>query len=179
MRILICYPWLELGGAPKTAITLAKGLKERGHDVYFFSKKGGMYESLLKEAEIPLISAPYHSFLPHLFHLNNKAYRILKKTVEQNSIDIIHVFHPISYFLSLFLAPWKNIPVIYTVVGPQDRWPYPAYPGRVIFVAEEFKDKSEPFVGRYSRERIVLPNRIDFDRFSKDVDWSDFAREKD
>jgi len=178
MRILICYPWLKLGGAPKTAITLAKGLKERGHEIYFFTKKGGMYEDLLKKASIPIIPAPYHPFLPQMFHLNHRAYRILKKTIRDYSIDIVHSFHPLPYFLSLFAVTPEDIPAIYTVVGPQDRWPYPAYPGRVIFVAKEFRDKSEKHVGRYSRERIVLPNRVDLDRFSSEVDWSDFARKK-
>ncbi|MCK4236021.1 MAG: hypothetical protein KAX38_02805 [Candidatus Krumholzibacteria bacterium] len=42
MRILICFPWLSLGGAPNSAITLAKGLKERGHDVFFFTKIGSL-----------------------------------------------------------------------------------------------------------------------------------------
>jgi glycosyltransferase involved in cell wall biosynthesis len=175
MRVLVCYPWLDLGGAPKTAITLAKGLKERGHEVFFFSRKGGMYEKLLEEAGIPLISAPHHAFFPLMFHLNLKAYRILKKAVEDYSIDIIHAFHHNSYFLSLFVAPGRDIPVLFTAVWYQGTWPYPAYPGRVIFVAEEFLDHARPYLGKHAREMIVLPNRIDLDRFSKDTDWTAFS----
>ena len=178
MRILFCYPWLDLGGAPKTSITLARGLKERGHEVYFFSKGGGMYEKLLVEAGIPLISAPYHSFLPLMFHLNGKAYRLLKKTIEDYSIDIVHVFHPNHYFLSLLIAPWKNIPVLFTAVWYQAAHSFPAYPGRVMFVAEEFLDHQKPYIGKHAREMTVLPNRVDLDKFSADIDWSEFAREK-
>ena len=177
MRVLVCYPWLDLGGAPKTSIALAKGLKERGHDVYFFSKRGGMYERLLEEAGIPLISAPYHPFLPLMFHLNSKAYRILKNAIEEYSIDIVHVFHPNHYFLSLLIAPWRNIPVLFTAVWHQDKHYYPAYPGRVIFVAEEFLDHQKPYIGKRARKMIVLPNRVDLDRFGPDVDWRGFARD--
>ncbi len=178
MRILFCYPWLDLGGAPKTSITLAKGLKERGHQVYFFSKEGGMYEELLEKTGIPLISAPYHASLPLMFHLNCKAGRILKKTIEDYSIDIVHVFHPNHYFLSLMIAPRKDIPVVFTAVWFQGTFTYPDYPGKVIFVAEEFLDHARPYIGKHAGEMIVMPNRVDLDRFSVDIDWSGFVEEK-
>jgi glycosyltransferase involved in cell wall biosynthesis len=178
MRILVCYPWLDLGGAPKTSITLAKGLKERGHEVYFFSKGGGMYEKLLDEAGIPLISAPHHRFLPLMFHLNGKAYRLFKNTLEDLSIDIVHVFHPNHYFLSLLIAPWKNIPVIFTAVWYQGTFNYPAYPGKVIFVAEEFLDHARPYIGKHASEMLIMPNRVDFDGFGRDIDFSRFAEKR-
>jgi glycosyltransferase involved in cell wall biosynthesis len=178
MRILICYPWLDLGGAPKTAITLAKGLKERGHEVYFFSKGGGMYEELLDKAGIPLISAPHHNSLPLMFHLNGRALRLFKKTIRYYSIDIVHVFHPNHYFLSLLIAPWMDIPVVFTAVWYQGTFTYPAYPGKVIFVAEEFLDHAKPYIGKYAAEMLVMPNRIDLDRFSGYIDWLGFAQEK-
>jgi glycosyltransferase involved in cell wall biosynthesis len=177
MRILVCYPWLDLGGAPKTSITLAKGLKERGHDVFFFSRRGGMYEELLEKAGIPLISAPHHSSLPLMFHLNRKAYRLLKKTIKDLSIDIVHTFHQNHYFLSLMIAPPKDIPVVFTAVWFEGTFTYPDYPGKVLFVAEEFLDHAKPFIGKHAGEMLVMPNRVDLDRFSKDIDWSEFAQE--
>ncbi len=178
MRILICYPWLDLGGAPKTSITLARGLKERGHEVYFFSRKGGLHEELLDEAEIPLIHAPHHSFLPPMYHLNGTAWRTFGKVLDEHSIDIVHVFHPNHYILALLRAPWRDIPVFFTAVWHQEEFPYPAYPGRFLFVAEEFLDQSKSFMGKQAREMIVLPNRVDLDAFGADVGWEDFARDK-
>jgi glycosyltransferase involved in cell wall biosynthesis len=177
MRILVCYPWLDLGGAPKTSITLAKGLKERGHDVFFFSRRGGMYEDLLEKAGIPLISAPHHSSLPLMFHLNRKAYRLLKNTIKDLSIDIVHTFHQNHYFLSLMIAPKMDVPVVFTAVWFQDTFTYPNYPGKVLFVAEEFLDHAKRFIGKHAGEMLVMPNRVDLDRFSKDIDWSEFAQE--
>jgi len=79
MNILFIYPWLTLGGAPNDVITIAKGFKDRGHNVYLFTKSGGMYEGRLKELEIPYISAPYCALLPRLYHLNPRALSISMK----------------------------------------------------------------------------------------------------
>lgn len=176
MRILFCYPWLSLGGAPNTAITLARGLKERGHDIFFFTKTGGMNEEQLRHAGIPVITAPYDALLPHLYHLNPRAYRIFKATLESHRINIVHTFHLNSYFLALFAAPRMNIPVFFTAV-----WllkisaPFPTYPGRVFFVAEEFKDYAAHLFGERTRELIVLPNRLDLSKFRSDVEFDEFA----
>jgi glycosyltransferase involved in cell wall biosynthesis len=178
MRILVGYPMLDLGGAPKTAITLGRGLKERGHDVFFFSRGGGMYEELLDKAGIPLISAPYHSSLPHMYHLSGSAKRLLEKTVDDLSIDVIHVFHPNHCFLALLIAPQRDIPVVFTAVHFLKPSTYPDYPGKVLFVAEEFLEHARPWIGKLAGELMVMPNRVDLDRFSVDVDWSGFAEEK-
>ncbi len=179
MRILFCYPWLDLGGAPNTSITLARGLKERGHDLYFFTKGGGIYEERLRAADIPIVHAPHHSFLPDLYHLNLRAYRILSRAIERYKIDIIHAFHFNSYFLSLFAAPGRHIPVVYTLVWHPLDIRFPSYPGRYIFVAEEFREEALPLFGPHPREMITLPNRVDLDMFHPGVDYGDFAARYD
>jgi glycosyltransferase involved in cell wall biosynthesis len=176
MKILFCYPWLEIGGAPNTAISLAKGLRERGHEVFFFTKAGGAYESRLTDIGIPVVSAPHHSFLPALDHLNVPAYRILRETLIRRSIDVVHAFHPHSYFLSLFAAPPLDIPVVFTAVWFLYPKPFPAYRGRVIFVAEEFRDQAGQYFEPHARELIVLPNRVDLDMFHPGIDHADFSR---
>jgi glycosyltransferase involved in cell wall biosynthesis len=175
MRVLFCYPWLDLGGGPKTSITLAKGLNERGHELFFFTKADGIYGERLRAADIPIIHAPHHPVLPHLYHLNRRAYRILSSALERHRIDIIHVFHFNSYFLSLFAALRRNIPVVYTVVWHPPEVRFPAYPGRIIFVADEFREKALTRFGQHPREMRVLPNRVDLDMYHPDVDCRDFT----
>jgi len=179
MNILVCYPWLDIGGAPNTAITLARGLKERGHGVYFFTKEGGAYEKKLREAGIPVISAPYDPLLPALYHLNPRAYRLLSRALDEHRIDVIHAFHYSPYLLSLFAAAARNIPVIFTAVWFLNDGPYPAYPGRVIFVAEEFLDRAKPLFKGRLREMLVMPNRVDLDQFRPGIDASAFAAAHD
>lgn len=174
MRVLFCYPWLDLGGGPNTAITLAKGLDERGHEVFFFTKAGGIYEERLRAVGIPIIHAPHHSVLPHLYHLNHRAYRILSSALKRHRVDIIHAFHFNSYFLSLFTALRRNIPVVYTVVWHPPEVRFPAYPGRIIFVADEFRDEALTRFGTHPREMRVLPNRVDLGMYRPDVDCRDF-----
>lgn len=172
---MICYPWLSLGGAPNTAITLAKGLQERGHDVRFFTRSGGIYESRLREAGIPVISAPYSVLLPYMYHLNPEALRILRGVLDRYKIEIVHAFHPIHYILSLFAAPTRKIPVVFTAVWFLDPYLVPAYPGRVIFVADEFRDAARHLFGGHARELAVVPNRIDLDMFHPGIESGDFA----
>lgn len=175
MRILFCYPWLDLGGAPNTSITLARGLKERGHELFFFTKGGGMYESRLEEAGIPIVTAPHDRVFPHLYHLNVRAIRKFRETLDRYRIDVVHAFHMNSYFCALFSAPSKKIPVVYTVVWLIPRIRYPSYPGRVIFVAEEFRKHAVGILGDKPRDTLVIPNRVDLGMFHPDTDWRDFA----
>jgi len=65
--------------------------------------------------------------------------------------------------------------VIYTAVWFVEEWPYPPYPGRIVFVAKEFKDKSVHLFRGYPREMLVLPNRVDLDMFRPGIDYRDFA----
>jgi len=174
MNILFVYPWLSLGGAPNDVLTLAKGLKEKGHNVFLFTKSGGMYEDRVKELEVPYVSAPYSTILPHLYHLNPKALRLFNETLKRFSIDIVHAFHPYSYILALFSAPFRGIPVVFTAVWFLEEWPYPSYPGRVIFVAEEFKDQAEHLFRGNLREIMILPNRVDLEMFRPGLDPGEF-----
>lgn len=178
MRILVCYPWLSLGGAPNTSMTLARGLKNLGHDVFFFTKSDTIHETRLREAGIETITAPHHPFLPSMDLLNLKAYKILNDALQKYSIDVVHAFHHHSYLLSLFAAPRMNIPVVFTAVWFLFARPFPAYPGRVIFVAKEFLDQGAPLFRGCPREMIVLPNRIDLDEFYPGIDYTDFSAER-
>ena len=178
MRILICYPWLDLGGAPNTAMSNAKGLKELGHEVVFFTKVGGMYEDKLRKLEIPVVSAPHDLFLPHLHHLNGKAFRILEKAIEEYSIDIIHAYHHSPYFLAQFAALRKNIPLVFTAVWFLDGPVFPVYPGSLIFVAREFLDDAQKRIKGDPAEMTVIPNRIDLSEFHPGIDSSLFQKER-
>jgi len=175
MNILFLYPWLSLGGAPNSVLTLAKGLKEKGHNVFLFTKSGGMYEDRVKKLGIQYVSAPYSTVLPRLYHLNPGALKLFNETLERFSIDIVHAFHHYSYIMALFSAPFRGIPVVFTAVWFLEEWPYPSYPGRVIFVAEEFKDQGEHLFRGNLREMMVLPNRVDLEMFRPGLDASEFV----
>jgi glycosyltransferase involved in cell wall biosynthesis len=176
MKILFCYPWLKLGGAPLDAITLAKGLKDMGHDLYFFTNMAGMYEEQLKETGVHIISAPYSKFNPNLYHLNYKAYRLLCNTIDRYDTDVIHCFHFNSYYLSLFATLSKNVPVVFSLVWFANNVYHPSYPGRIIFVAEEFLHQSKPYFRSEPREKYVIPNRVDLDVFHPGGGAGDFPR---
>jgi glycosyltransferase involved in cell wall biosynthesis len=178
MNILVTYPWLDLGGAPNTSITLARGLKDLGHNVYFLTRSVGMYEKRLRDAGITVIDAPYGRFPPYMYHLNMKAHRILSRALDKYDIDIVHSFHPQSYILSLYSAPKRNIPVFLTAVWYLDDFPLPRYPARVLFVAEEFRDRAERWFGGRAGSVEIMPNRIDLGMFHPAIDSKVFSEEK-
>lgn len=178
MRILICYPWLDLGGAPNSAMSTAMGLRQLGHDVFFFTREGGIYGEQLSRYGIPMISAPYHPFLPHMYHLNRKAYAVMLNAIDEHSIDIVHAFHRNPYFLAQFAALRRDIPVVFTSVWFLEAGVFPVFPGRVVFVAEEFRDDAKARMRGEPRETAVIPNRIDLERFRPGIDPSGFVREK-
>ncbi|MBN2070254.1 MAG: glycosyltransferase family 4 protein [Candidatus Krumholzibacteriota bacterium] len=178
MRILICYPWLDLGGAPNTTLSIAKGLKELGHEVVFFTKAGGIYEDRLRKLDIPVVSVPYDPILPHLYHLNIKALRMMERVIDEYSIDLIHTFHYNQYFLAQFVALKKNIPLVFTSVFFVDGPVFPVYPGRLIFVAREFLDDTAKKVKGDPKELVVIPNRVDLSQFHPGIDSSGFQNDK-
>jgi len=174
MNILFLYPWMSLGGAPNSTLTIAKGMMERGHRVLIFTRSGGIHESKLREMGIPYVSAPYSLVCPKLYHLNLRALDKLRKTIDEHSIDIVHAFHDYSYILSLFVAPLKNIPVFFTALWFLKEWRYPYYPGWIIFAAEEFKDQARHLFDNVPREMVVIPNRIDTSFFYPGIDYEGF-----
>lgn len=176
MNILFCYPWLKLGGAPMDAICLARGLRDRGNQVYFFTRPGGEHQDMLDESGLPVISAPYSRWNPLLYHLNPKAYCILRDAVDRYDIDVIHAMHSSSYYLSLFAAISRDVPVVFTLVWFSRNVYYPSYPGRIIYVAEEFLHQSRPYFRSEPREEYVIPNRVDLDMFHPEVEAGDFPR---
>ena len=178
MNILISYPWLDLGGAPNTSITLARGLRELGHNVFFMTRRGGIYDDRLVAADITLIDAPYGRFPPYMYHLNYKAHRIMSRALDEHSIDIVHTFHPLTYLLTLFSAPKRNIPIFHTAVWYVDDFYMPGYPAGLLFVAEEFRDAGAGWFGGRPRMVEVMPNRIDLDMFHPGIDSVEFSREK-
>ena len=176
MKILFAYPWLKLGGAPMDAISLAKGFRDRGHDVYFFTKPGGEHQEMLDNTGIPIIAAPYSRWNPLLYNLNYRAYKILCQTIDRYDIDVIFSLHHTSYVLSLFATLSRDVPVVHTLVWLTFNIYYPAYPGRVVFVAEEFLHQSKPCFRLEPRERYVIPNRVDLDMFHPRIEAGDFPR---
>jgi glycosyltransferase involved in cell wall biosynthesis len=90
----------------------------------------------------------------------------------------VHTFHPHSYYLALFAAPPRNVPVVFTAVWYLMPIPFPAYRGRVIFVAEEFRDQAARYFRNYPREIAVIPNRIDLGMYHPDIDHTRFQEER-
>jgi len=77
---------LDIGGAETHVVSLSKGLKSLGWQVYVASH-GGQRVRDLEAAGIPHFYAPLHSRWP----LNMaRAYRVISRLVDTYQIDLIH-----------------------------------------------------------------------------------------
>ena len=94
-RVLLLYTNMNVGGAQRHIIDLAKGLKSKNKEVWIGSN-GGNLESELKSNNISHIRLISISKNP--FKLLNSVYSIIK-FISENNIDIIHSHSRFTNFL--------------------------------------------------------------------------------
>ena len=177
MKILLVTMGMDIGGAETHILELAKELKRRGNEV-FVASNGGKYVDELKEANIEHIYAP----------LNNKkikniitSYKILKQTIIDKKIDLVHSHTRITSFICGLLKKKLNFPYVTTA-----HWTFKVTPllkmmtnwgENVVAVSEDIKEYLMKNYKVNSDNIFVTVNGIDTEKFSKDVDYSDIKKE--
>ncbi len=176
-KVLMTLMGMEIGGAETHVLELCKCLKRRGVDVYVISN-GGVYVKELTDAGITHISAP----------LNNRkikslitSYKILKKTIIDNDIRLVHAHARIPAFLCGILqkklhfrfvttAHWIfNTAIHLKMLSDWGEYSLSVSEDIKKYLMDNYKVKSENI--------IVTINGIDTDKFSRDTDYSNVAEE--
>lgn len=177
MKILLVTMGMDIGGAETHILELAKELKRRKNEVFVVSN-GGKYVEELKENGIEHIWAPLHNK-----RIGNmvKSYKILKKTILENKIDLVHSHTRISSFICGKLKKALKFPFVTTA-----HWTFKVTPllkmmtdwgENVIAVSEDIK---EYLIRNYQinpNNIFVTVNGIDTEKFCKNVDYSEVAEE--
>lgn len=177
MKILLVTMGMDIGGAETHILELAKELKRRNNEVYVVSN-GGKYVQELEENKIEHIWAPLHNK-----KIGNmiKSYKILKQTIKEKNIDLVHSHTRISSFICGLLHKKMKFPFVTTA-----HWTFKVSPilklmtnwgENVIAVSEDIK---EYLIKNYkvNPENIfVTVNGIDTEKFSKNIDYSDIVKE--
>ncbi len=84
--ILMTLMGLEIGGAETHVVELSKELSRKGFNIIVASN-GGVYEKELKEFGIKHYNVPMHQRnILKMFH----SYRLLKKIIIKEHVDIVH-----------------------------------------------------------------------------------------
>lgn len=177
MRILLVTMGMDIGGAETHILELAKELKRRKNEVFVISN-GGKYVEELESANIEHIWAPLHNK-----KLGNmiKSYKILKQTIIDKKIDLVHSHTRISSFICGLLKKKMNFPFVTSA-----HWTFKVTPllklmtdwgENVIAVSEDIKEYLMKNYNVPSENIFVTVNGIDTEKFSKSIDYSDISKE--
>ena len=115
MNILLITTHLKPGGISHYIVSLAKSLKEKGHNVYVASAKGDFTEILndSKVEHIELNILTKSEISPKILFLILK----IKKIVKEKNIQIIHAQTRVTQVLSFLLSKLTAVPYISTCHG--------------------------------------------------------------
>ena len=172
MNILLLTTHLNIGGVAVYTVNLAKGLKNKGHDV-FVASSGGELATALKTDGITHIRVNAKT----KFEFNPKlilAFWKLLKFVKKNDIKIIHAQTRVSQILAYFLAKSSGAKFVSTChgffkYGRLGRRLFGAWGDRTIAISDavyehlirDFKLKKENV--------FMIYNGVDIEKFSKSL----------
>ncbi len=178
-KVLIALMGLEIGGAETHVLELCKALKRKGVDLYVVSN-GGVYEKELTDYGIKHIHAPLHNK-----NISNfiKSYKILKKTIIDNNIKLVHSHARIPSFLLGILQKSLSFRFVTTAhLDFKTTFPFNILSNwgeASLAVSEDIKTY---LVDNYnvSPDKILLTiNGIDMEKFSPKADCSSIKKEFD
>jgi N-acetyl-alpha-D-glucosaminyl L-malate synthase BshA len=179
---IVCYP--TYGGSGVVATELGKSLSQRGHEVHFISYKQparlDFFTGNIFFHEVYVSHYPLFDFPPYETALTSR----LVDVVKHEKLDVLHVHYAIPHASAavmakaILAAEGIHIPIVttlhgtdITLVGKDKSFePVVSYSlnqsDGVTAVSESLKqDTYEHF--RVTRAISVIPNFIDFERFSK------------
>lgn len=167
MNILYITNHLNVGGITSYVLTLAKGLKQKGHNIYLASSGG---ELLLKFMEAGIIYIPIPIKTKSEVSLKILASMFkLSKAIKQNHIDIMHSHSHTTQVLGCLLKRNTGVAHISTCHGffkPRlFRKMFPCWRDKVIAISEAVSDHLREDFGVSEENIRVIHNGIDVDRF--------------
>jgi len=179
---IVCYP--TYGGSGVVATELGKALADKGHEVHFITYKQPFrldhFSNNLFYHEVNIADYPLFDYAPYETVLASKLVDVTK----YQGLDLIHVHYAIPHASAAYLAKQIlleegiNIPVITTLHGTditlvgKDATYAPVVTfsinksDGVTAVSQNLKEETYQHF-KIKRDIEVIPNFIDFQRFSK------------
>jgi glycosyltransferase involved in cell wall biosynthesis len=165
VKILYLTNHLNIGGITSYVLTLASGMKKRGHDIHVASSGGELLGSLMEKdiayLPIPIKTKSEISYKVLLSRLRLSAY------LKEKEIDIVHANTRVTQVLGCITGK----PYISTCHGffqnRLSRRLFPCWGRRVIAISEPVKEHLVRDLGARQEDITVIHNGIDVDRFGK------------
>jgi len=167
MNILYLTNHLNIGGISSYCLTLATGMKKRGHNIYIASSGGELLPRFRGEGII---------YLPIPVKTKSEiSYKVLfskfklAKFIKENKVDIIHANTRVTQVLSFFIRRSCHKPYVSTCHGffkkRLFRKIFPCWGDRVIAISEEVKEHLTRDFKVNEQDIKVIHNGIDVNKF--------------
>jgi len=166
MNILYLSNHLNTGGITSYLLTLATGMRKKGHSVYLASS-GGFWLSRFMAEGIDFVPVPMNTkkaVSPKILASLLK----LSKTIEKSEIQLVHSHSRTTQVLGYWLARNLKIKHILTCHGffkrRLFRKLFPCWPDVIIAISEQVKEHLVKDLKADERKIFVVPNGIDVEK---------------
>jgi len=167
MNILYLTNHLNIGGISSYVLTLASGMRKRGHNVYMASSGGGLLCRFTAEG-ITYIPIPIKTKSEVSYKVLISKFKLLKYIKEDN-IDIIHANSRVTQVLSFLIQRACGTPYVSTCHGFFKkrffRKIFPCWGNKVIAISESVKEHLIEDFKVNERDIRVIHNGIDVNKF--------------
>lgn len=169
MNILYLTTHLNIGGITSYVLSLAKGLKKQGHNIYIASSGGELTPQFIEEGinYIPIPIKTKQEFSPKVLISRFK----LLKFIKEKNIDIIHSNTRVTQVLGCLLHRYSHKPYISTCHGffkrRISRKVFPCWGDKVIAISEAVKEHLIKDFGVKEEDIRVIYNGIDINKFNR------------
>ena len=168
MKILFLTTHLNTGGITSYVLTLARGLKKKGHDVYVASSAGDcLYK--FEESGINFFRIPIKTkaeINPKIFI----SYLKLLGFIKREGIQIVHSNTRVTQVLGCLLSNSCGVAHVSTCHGffkrRLTRMMFPCWPDTVVAISQQVREHLINDLGVDESKITVIHNGIDVDSFS-------------
>jgi len=168
MNILYLTNHLNIGGISSYALTLASGMRKRGHNVYIASSGGQLLSRFIAEGVV-YIPIPIKTKSEVSYKVLISKFKLLKYIKEDN-IEIIHANTRVTQVLSFLIQRTYGKPYVSTCHGFFKkrffRKIFPCWGNKVIAISESVKEHLIRDFKVKEEDIRVIHNGIDIDKFN-------------
>ena len=175
-NILMCLEHLDIGGIETAVVTLCKGYKREGHNVYV-AAPNGIYSEELKKNGIEIYDITYK--IDNYFHLEMQE-ELINFCKEKEITEVhIHQYPCAMYWLPVLMK--LNIPYVFyghSIVPGAIKWftrEFPLYKvaipmllenaSKIVCIAESTKQEIEETYKLGEDRYLIIPNSLNMDDF--------------
>jgi glycosyltransferase involved in cell wall biosynthesis len=167
MNILYLTNHINAGGITSYILSLAKGLKAKGHNVYIATSRGQLLSKFIDEGiiYIPIPIKTKSEISPKVLI---SLFRLIQ-SIKEKGIDVIHSNTRVTQVLGCLLSGYSHKPYVSTCHGffkrRFSRRVFPCWGDKVIAISQQVKEHLiNDFKVREDRVRLIA-NGVDINEF--------------